>query len=157
VQAHFKPVGNNQAVKGQASRRCFSMQKGVQRHPASQNTQHPAFTSARHPAQAPVTSCLFPLSAWLASSDKKERISHGCTTFTEVVFQSHRSLGRRPARQTRCPGRRGGSLPPPKPLTRSLPAAAKDRKICSSPLTFRACAVLLTLSFLLSNLMFRLS
>src|SRR5438105_4837935 len=72
LQALLTPVGNNQAVKRKASRRCFIVQKGVQRHPASQNTQHPAFTSARHPAPAPVTSCLFPL-ADMVSFQRQER------------------------------------------------------------------------------------
>ena len=35
LQALLTPVGNNQAVKRLASRRCFILQKGVQRHPAS--------------------------------------------------------------------------------------------------------------------------
>src|SRR5947209_840622 len=37
LQALLTPVGNNQAVRRKASRRCFIVQKGVQRHPASQN------------------------------------------------------------------------------------------------------------------------
>src|SRR2546423_11599300 len=37
LQADFTPVGNNQAVKRQASGRCFVVQQCVQRHPASQN------------------------------------------------------------------------------------------------------------------------
>src|SRR6266566_7138155 len=68
LQADFTPVGNNQAVKRQASGRCFIAQKGAQRHPA--------FMSAQHPA-----SSVLPVA--LAPNDKKERISHGLTTLTE--------------------------------------------------------------------------